>query len=349
MRSVRVALSSLIGTFLLLSMARGEAGEACWLTTHTDSFYNVDVLSEIMETGDDVPLCVTRALTGSGVEVGYVHYQPGEDSPVLACSYWDSGGSQSYSYEFQWLSAKYSQLQAAKAHNPYLKDPAGISTALFLSKRVFGYCDQGSEESGFFTQGETYQEQTVVGGEKASEGSEFTGQQPNLCMGSGTEEVLGEKRNYFAFGTRSTDSQRCELSPSRYYETVHSGSALGDSNQAGTLRVMAAPTPKNQKCRFPEYVRGNIYVCKFDIGTDGGHYWIRDGQEMRHSARDLGECARFNYEPRFCMDMKGHCIIGRKVKHGDTDHNRNHCYICNEQITQEAQKLDWSKIKCITP
>ncbi|WP_257252463.1 MULTISPECIES: hypothetical protein [unclassified Endozoicomonas] len=340
-----MALSSLIGTFLLLSVAHGEAEQACWLTTHINGSYNVDALSEIMETGNDVPLCVAHSLVGSGVEVGYVGYYTGAGTPVLACLYRDSSGSYSYSYQFQWLLAKYTQLQQAKTYNPYLKDPAGMTTALFLSKRVFEFCDQGQGEFGIFTQDETYEQQPVAGGDKVSEKAGFVRQQPNLCMESRVEKVPGEKRSYFSFGTISADGQRCELAGSRYYETVDSD----NTHNGSALHVLATRIPNNQKCRFPEYVRGQIDVCKFDKGTDSGHYWIRDGKEMRHSAVDLSECALFNYKQRFCMDMKGHCIIGRKVKHGDTDHNRNHCYICNEQITQEAKNLDWNTIRCITP
>ncbi|WP_422138977.1 hypothetical protein [Endozoicomonas sp. ALC020] len=333
MRLVRMALSSLTGAFLSLSMAHAEANKACWLSTYSSSSYNVDALSEIIESIDDVPLCVTNSPTRSGIEVGHVSLEGVEGGEVLACLYMDSNGNSSYGYEFQWLLANYTQLQEAETSNPYLKDPAGISTELFLSKRVFEFCDLPTGEPEVDAKdGEYQRESTPGGGDKPTQEHEPATQGLRFCTGSGTEEVRGEERRYFSFGTKSADGERCELGESRYYEN----------------QVFSDLASENQVCRFPEYVKGNIDVCKFDIGTHNGHYWIRDGQEMKHSARDLGECARFNYEPRFCMDMKGHCIIGRKVKH-DSDHNRNYCYVCNEQITQEAKKLDWSKVKCITP
>ncbi|WOG28805.1 hypothetical protein [Endozoicomonas sp. 8E] len=355
MRLVRMALSSLTGAFLSLSMAHAQANKACWLTTYANSSYSVDALSEIIEAMDDVPLCVMNSPTRSGIEVGHVAYEGVEGSEVLACLYKDSNGNNSYGYEFQWLSANYTQLQQEEANNPYLKDPAGITTELFLSKRVFEFCDLLTGEPEIGAQGGKYQGESISGGgDKPTGEAEPATQGPRFCMGSRTEEVGGENRRYFSFGTKSADGERCELGESRYYEkspyyeTLGSANTHSDSTQQSPDQVFLALAPENQGCRFPEYVKGNIDVCKFDIGTDNGHYWIRDGQEMRHSAGSLGECARFNYEPRFCMDMKGHCIIGRKVKH-DSDHNRNYCYVCNKEITQEAKKLDWSKIKCITP
>ncbi|WP_252177058.1 hypothetical protein [Endozoicomonas sp. 4G] len=341
-----MALSVLIGAFFSISMAQA-AEKTCWGVTHVNNSYDVSALSEAMETVDDVLLCVTQSMPDLNIEFGYVGYTEG--AGTLACFYKDASGSESYDHRFEWLSADYAQLQLARTYNPYLRDPAGMSTDLFLSNRVFEPCSLSTEQSGMFAQGRTYREEPMAAGDKATSENLFSVRESNHCMGVGTETVGGEKRRYFSFGTQSPDGKHCQLGKSRYYEPVDSDSTQSDVTQQSTDQVLATPaSAKNKKCRFPEYVRGQTYVCKFDRGTDNGHYWIRDGKEMRHSASDLSECAQYNYKQRFCMDMKGHCIIGRKVKH-DSDHNRNHCYICNEQITQEAKHLDWSRIKCITP
>ncbi len=321
-----MALSSTIGAFLVLSMTNAVAKEACWATTYTNSSYNVSALSEVMEESDDVPLCVTDSPVGAGIEVGHVGYEGVEGSEVLACLYKDASGSSTYSYEFQWVSANYTQLQQAKTYNPYLRDPAGITTAIFVSKLVFEFCDQ---QTG---------------------GAVVAMQRPNRCMESRTEKVRGEKRRYFSFGSKSSDGKRCELGESRYYETVSTTDTDSSSTQQSTIQAQATPTPtpKKKDCTFPEYVPGHTYVCKFDAGNLGGHYWIRDGKEKKHGATDVGDCARYNNKQRFCMDFHGHCVIGRKTK-VDSDHNRNHCYICNEDISKEAEGLDWNNIKCISP
>ncbi|KEQ17606.1 hypothetical protein [Endozoicomonas numazuensis] len=343
MRSVRMALYSAIGAFLVLSMTHAVAKNACWVTTYANSSYNVDALTEVMEGSDDVPLCVTDSPVGSGIEVGHVGYQGEVGNEVLACLYKDSSGSNTYSYEFQWLSTNHIQLQQAKTYKPSLKDPAGITTTIFISKLVFEFCDEQTGEPEISAQGGMSQEASSSNGEKTLGGATVAMQRPNRCMESRVEKVRGEKRRYFSFGTKSSDGKRCELDESRYYEAVGTDS---NHTQQSTIQAQAVPAPQTKECQFPEYVKGHTFVCKFDKGTDNGHYWIKDGKEKKHKAEDLGECARYNNKVRFCMDTKRHCIMGRKVKH-DNSHNRNFCYICNSDTNAEAASLDWNNIPCM--
>ena len=165
----------------------------------------------------------------------------------LACLYKDASGSSTYSYEFQWVSANYTQLQQAKTYNPYLKDPAGITTAIFVSKLVFEFCDQQTGEPEVSAQGGMYQAASISSGNQTSGGSVVAMQGPNRCMESRTEKVRGEKRRYFSFGTKSSDGKRCELGESRYYETVSTTDTDSSSTQQSTIQAQATPTPNTKK------------------------------------------------------------------------------------------------------